>query len=139
MANTKVKVKWLDHLRVEATTLNGHSLIMDTSKEVGGLDSGPRPLELLLIGLGGCMMMDMVSIIQKRRLELKGIDMEITGERAEEHPRVYTKITVIINSYGIPKEEVERAFNLSKEKYCSAYAMLSKAVDIEYILNIQEV
>ncbi len=138
MANTTVKVKWLNHLKLEATTQNGHSLILDTSKENGGLDSGPRPMELLLTGLGGCMMMDMVSILTKRRLELKSMDMDITGERAEEHPRVYKKVTVTINTYGVPKEEVERAFNLSKDKYCSAYAMLSQAVDIDYLLNIQE-
>ncbi len=66
------------------------------------------------------------------------MDMDIIGERAEEHPRVYNKITVTINTYGVPKEEIERAFNLSKDKYCSAYAMLSQAVDIDYLLNIQE-
>ncbi len=139
MSELKVNVKWVDLMRLLASNENGHALVMDVSKEAGSLNQGPRPMELILMALGGCMMMDMVSILGKMRSNLKSLAMDISATRKEEYPKVFNKITVTIHTAGAPKEDVEKAFILSKEKYCSVYAMLNPVVDIEYILKVEEV
>lgn len=138
MPDLKVNVKWVDHLRLLASNEKGHAIVLDAGKEVS-LNQGPSPMELILMSVGGCMMMDMVSILGKMKENLTSLEMDISSTRREEHPRVFNKITVTIHSTGASKESVEKAFTLSKEKYCSVYAMLSPVVDIEYILKFEEV
>jgi len=97
-----------------------------------GRETGPRPLELLLIGLAGCSAMDVVSILQKKRQPFTGLQVKVTAERADEHPRVYTHIHMeyVVTGQGVEPQAVERAIELSQTKYCPASAMLSKAVEI---------
>ncbi|MBN1811214.1 MAG: OsmC family protein [Anaerolineae bacterium] len=103
-------------------------------------EGGPRPMELLLIGLAGCTSMDVVSVLQKKRQPLTGLQTKVTAERAEEHPKVYTKIHVeyVVTGRGVKPEAVERAIELSETKYCPATAMLRQAAEITTSYRIVE-
>ncbi|MER3469242.1 MAG: osmotically inducible protein OsmC [Thermoflexus sp.] len=107
---------------------------MDAAPDVGGTDQGPRPMELVLVALAGCTAMDVLSILRKKRQPLEGFAMEVRGERAAEHPRVYTEIDVLYVVKGsVDPQAVVRAIELSATKYCSVSAMLRKtasAIDI---------
>ncbi len=106
---------------------------MDAGPEVGGAGRGARPMELLLIALGGCTGMDVVSILKKMRQELTDYQLKVRGERAPEHPRAYTHITVehIVRGRNLNPELVERAARLSETKYCSVLASLDKTIRVE--------
>ncbi|KAF2961630.1 OsmC family protein [Fervidobacterium sp. 2310opik-2] len=114
-------------------TLSGHDLIIDAEPSFGGRDAGPRPKELLLYSLMGCTGMDVVSLLRKMRVieNMESFRMEVEYEQSQEHPKVYTKIHLkyIFKFNGEPpREQVEKAVNLSQEKYCGVSAMLRKAV-----------
>jgi putative redox protein len=111
---------------------------MDTTPEFGGDSSATKPMELLLIGLGGCTGMDIVSLLRKMRQDFSGIEMNITADRSEEHPNVYTKIDIeyVIYGPGIDEERVKRAVELSQEKYCSVSAMLRKSCPVNYTIRL---
>ncbi len=111
---------------------SGHWIAMDAAEKVGGADSATRPLELLLIGLGGCTSMDVVSILQKKRVPVTDFWVDFDATQADDHPRVFTNITMTyhVKGTGVKKADVERAVDLSKEKYCSVQAMLRKATSI---------
>jgi putative redox protein len=111
---------------------------MDASPDVGGSGQGARPMELLLIALGGCTGMDVVSILKKMRQELTDYQIKIRGERAPEHPRAYTHITVehIIRGRNLNPELVEKAVRLSETKYCSVLATINKAARVEVLTTI---
>ena len=113
---------------------SGHEVVMDAAPEVGGQDRGARPMELLLAGLAGCTGMDVVSILRKMRQEVTGYEVRVRGERAEEHPRVYTEIVVehVVRGRGLIEAHVARAVELSATRYCPASAMLEKAARIEH-------
>jgi len=113
---------------------------MDGPEDLTGSNAGVRPIELFLIGLGGCTGMDVISILQKKRVALDDFEIEIDAERAEEHPKIYTKIHLKYIVYGanIKPNDVERAIDLSEEKYCSATAMLRPTVDITSSFEIRE-
>jgi putative redox protein len=115
------------------TTDSEHEVLMDAPPEVGGQSSGPRPIDLFLIGLGGCTAMDVVSILRKMKVEFVDFGVEIVAERAPEHPKVYTQIELIFSITGdsIPEDKFTRAIELSQEKYCSAAAMLEKTADMK--------
>lgn len=117
------------------------SVKMDAGPAVGGDDSGFRPMQLLLIGLGGCTGMDVLSILRKKRQDVTGFEVELDARQAEEHPRVFTHINIsyIIRGRGIRSGAVERAIELSETKYCPAQAMLVKSVSIEHTFKIIEV
>jgi putative redox protein len=107
-------------------------IVVDSSGEPYGTHSGPTSMELILIGLAGCTGMDVISIMAKKRQPLKSLRVKVEGERAEEHPRVYTKIHVTYIAYGegIDEKALERSIELSETKYCSVSAMLRKTAEI---------
>jgi putative redox protein len=111
---------------------------MDTGAEFDGDSSATRPLELLLLGLGGCTGMDLVPLFKKMRQEVTGLEIDVKAERAEEHPRVYSKIDLeyVVTGRGLDPDKVERAVELSQQKYCSVSAMLRQSCAIAYTVRI---
>ena len=119
---------------------DGYTVQMDASPTVGGNNSGFRPMELLLTGLGGCTAMDVLSILRKKRQDVTAFEVKLDARQAENHPHVFTHITVryIIRGHKINSKAVERAIELSESKYCPAQAMLAKATTIEHVYEIIE-
>jgi putative redox protein len=132
LASRVVKVKWIDGMRFVATDSMGHSIVMDASKHVGGEGSGFSPLELLLAALGGCTGIDIVDIMRKQRENVEDLEIVVSGKRAKEPPRVYTRIHVNyrIKGKAIKEKKVQRAIDLSEDKYCSVRAMLHAKTDM---------
>jgi putative redox protein len=126
-------VKWLDGMAFRAVSGDGHTITLDASADVGGQNLGPRPLELLLLGLGGCTGMDVISILRKMRQDVTGYEVRLHAERAEEHPRVFTHVIVehVLRGNKLNPQSVHRAVELSATRYCPASAMLGKAVEID--------
>ena len=134
----KATIKWLDGVSFEGVSESGHSVVMDGAPESGGKNLGMRPMEMLLIGLGGCTSYDVVTILKKSRQDVKDCSAEITAERAENIPKVFTKIHIhfILEGNNLDVSVVERAINLSATKYCSASIMLEKSVIITHDFKI---
>lgn len=111
---------------------DGHQYLIDASPEAGGADRGPRPKALLLSGLGGCTAIDVVSILGKMRVALDGLEVQVSAESREEHPRIFTGIHVryVFRGKDLPMDKLERAVKLSEETYCGVSAMLRPAVPI---------
>jgi len=135
------RVKWVEKMCFVGHTASGHSLVMDTSPSFGGENRGVRPMELLLMGLGGCTSVDVVAILKKGRFDLVDCEVEVSGIRATEAPKVYTDIHVHyrITGRGIPSDRIERAIRLSSEKLCSASIMLGKSATITHDYEYLEV
>ncbi len=116
---------------------SGHWVPMDGPEDVGGFTGGSRPLELLLIGLGGCTGMDVLSILAKKRVKLDDFEIALEADRAAEHPRVFTGIRIVFHFYGdgLRVEDLQQAVDLSEQKYCSASAMLRAACPVEVRLE----
>ena len=123
-----------------AETDSGHQLTLDGSPEIGGQNKGPRPLELMLLGTAGCTAMDVLSILRKKRQAVHDCKITISAERAESHPKVFTKIHVhfTVIGEGVKEAAVERAIELSHTKYCSAYAMLSATAEMSSSFEVVE-
>ncbi|HEX6735514.1 MAG TPA: OsmC family protein [Azonexus sp.] len=121
-----------------AETGSGHAVVMDGAPEAGGRNLGPRPMEMVLAGTGGCSAFDVVLILKKGRHAVTGCDVRLQAERAEEDPKVFTRIHLHYRVKGknLKPEAVVRAIELSKEKYCSASIMLGKTADITYDFEI---
>jgi putative redox protein len=117
---------------------SNHLVAMDTGPEFGGDSSATKPLELLLVALGGCTGMDLVSLLHKMRVEFAAIEMNITAERAEEHPTVYTRVDIeyVITGAAVDEDKVKRAIDLSQEKYCSVSAILRKNCPVNYTWRV---
>ncbi|WP_020395034.1 OsmC family protein [Thiolinea disciformis] len=130
----KARVKWLDHMSFVGESGSGHSVVMDGAPEAGGRNLGIRPMEMLLIGLGGCASFDVVMILQKSRQAISDCEVSIEAERAAEDPKVFTKIHLhfIVKGKGLADSKVERAIKLSADKYCSASMMLGKTAEITH-------
>ena len=132
----KAYIKRISVMGLAGKADSNHWVCMDADPSAGGENAGARPLELLLLGLGGCTSMDVLAILAKKRVHLDDYECHLEAERAEEHPKVFTRIRIRFVFYGdaIPAEAVERAIQLSEEKYCSASAMLRKSaqVTVEY-------
>lgn len=128
----RVEIKRSQGLTLTATADSRHPVIMDAAGPAGGNDEGSRPIELVLMGLGGCTAMDVLTILKKKRIVLDDFEMHLTAERNEEHPKVFTDIRIQFVFYGeaIPREAVEKAIELSETKYCSVSAMLKKTARI---------
>ena len=137
--NNKVNVAWTGEMAFEAE-VNDFKIILDADEKVGGKNSGPRPKALSLVSLGGCTGMDVVSILKKMRVAFDDLNIEVTGELTEEHPKYYHKIHVIYTFKGkdLPLAKLEKAVNLSQERYCGVNAMLSKAADVTNEIIIEE-
>lgn len=133
-------VVWKDGLSFTASAGSGFSVPLGTNVEYGGANDGFRPLELMLVSLGGCTAMDVISILHKKRQEVTWFEVNVHGERAHEHPQVFTSITVEYEFRGhqLDAAAVERAIELSETKYCSARAMLENVVPIHRVVRIEE-
>lgn len=124
----EAKVIWHEGLRFVGIGPSGHAIIMDSSREAGGEDSGPRPLELILLALGGCTGIDAVSILQKMQTPPRRLWLEIQAERAPDHPKALRKVHLTYVAEGVPEENLRRAAELSQERYCSVAHSLSAQI-----------
>lgn len=128
-----VELKQAYGMTVMAKADSNHWIVMDTGTESNGHNAGPRPMELLLMGLAGCTGMDVISILDKMKINYKDFKIEIEAEKSTEHPKVYTKINLKYRVWGdVPEDKLTTAIELSKTKYCSANAMLNKAAEINF-------
>ncbi|MBK1672778.1 peroxiredoxin [Ectothiorhodospira shaposhnikovii] len=136
----KSRVKWVDHMTFMAESGSGHALVMDGPPEYGGRNLGPRPMEMLLMGMGGCSAFDVVQILQKSRQAVSDCEVLLEAERAESDPKVFTRIHVqfVVTGRGLSEKHVARAVELSAEKYCSAAIMLGKTAAITHDFEIRE-
>ena len=127
-------------MRFDVETGSGHHVLLDAAEHNGGQNSGPQPMEMLLVALAGCSGMDILTILRKKRQDITGYELRIHGMRAEEHPKVYLDITLehIFSGYNIRPEAVERAIELTEERYCGASAMLGKTATIGHTFSIIE-
>ena len=123
----KAAIQWVKDVSFVAESVSGHALVLDGAPEYGGRNIGPRPMELLLMGLGGCASFDVVTILKKARQQVTDVRAELSAERADAVPAVFTKIHLhfIVTGKELKEAQVKKAVELSAEKYCSASAMLS--------------
>lgn len=136
----KARIKWVENVTFIAESGSGHAFLMDGAPEGGGRNLGPRPMEVVLMGTGGCTAYDVVHILRKSRAPVSDCVVEIDAERAEEDPKVFTKIHFhfIVTGTGLKSAQVERAVHLTSEKYCSASIMLGKTAVITHDFEIRE-
>jgi len=136
----KVRIKWLENVAFVGESESGHAMVMDGAPEGGGRNLGPRPMETVLIGTGGCTAYDVVHILKKGRAPVTDCVVEIAAERAPQDPMVFTRIHFhfIVTGRGLKREQVERAIHLSAEKYCSASIMLGKTAAITHDFELKE-
>jgi putative redox protein len=137
----KARVKWVEDVMFLGESGTGHTVVMDGPEEAGGHGTGMRPMELLLLGMGGCTAYDVIEILKKSRQDVRDCVVEIDGERSEEIPKVYTNIHVHYKVTGkdVKANFVERAIKMSTEKYCSATLMLVKIVVVTHDYEIIDV
>jgi len=127
------KVIWKNKMSFEGSTDSGFSVPLGSIPEIGGDNNGFRPMELIAIGIAGCTAMDVISILQKKHQEVTSFEVLVHGERATEHPKVFTHLTIeyVIGGNNLSKEAVERAVELSETKYCPAQAMFKKVAPMD--------
>jgi putative redox protein len=132
---TMARVQWIGKERFVAQSPSGHLVTLDSDRSSNG---APGPMELLLIALGACTATDVVSILEKKRQKLESLEIDVSGERAEEPPRVWTKLEIVYKLRGALEESaVRQAVQLSEEKYCSVAATLRKTAPIAYRIQIE--
>jgi len=136
----KARIKLADSMTFVAESGSGHGIVVDASPEIGGRDLGPRPMELVLMGTGACSAVDVVLILRRSRQEVVDCVVELEGDRATEDPKVFTRIRFhyVISGKNLSASHVERAIKLSREKYCSATAMLAHTAEIVTDYEIRE-
>jgi len=136
----KARIKWVENVSFLGESGSGHAILMDGAPEGGGRNLGPRPMETVLIGTGGCTAYDVVHILKKARADISDCVVEIDSERATDDPKVFTKIHMhfIVTGKGLKPAQVERAIALSAEKYCSASIMLAKTAEITHDFELRE-
>lgn len=136
----KVRVKWVEDVMFVGESGSGHTVVMDGPPEAGGRNLGIRPMEMLLLGTGGCTSFDVVSILRKSRQPIRDCVAEVTAERAETEPKVFTSIHIhfVISGKGLSEKAVARAVSLTAEKYCSASIMLAQVADVTHDFEIIE-
>lgn len=136
----KARVALAEGMTFVAESGSGHAVVVDASPEVGGRDLGARPMELVLMGAGACSAIDVVLMLRKARQDVSGCVVELDAERATEDPKVFTRIRFhfVVTGRGLDAAQVERAIRLSKDKYCSATAMLAKTAEVTAGFEIRE-
>ena len=136
----KATVKWLDNMSFVGESGSGHSVVMDGPPESGGRNLGVRPMEMVLLGMGGCTAFDVVMILQRGRQAITDCHVELEAERADEAPRVFTRIHAhyVVKGNNLDAKKVERAVNMTAEKYCSVSIMLAATVEITHDFEIVE-
>lgn len=136
----KARIKWAGEASFIGETESSHAVVMDGPPDMGGRNIGPRPMEMLLLGTGGCTSFDVVHILKKSRQQITDCVAEIEAERADTDPKIFTRIHIhfIVTGKNLKPEQVERAVKLSAEKYCSASIMLGKSAEITHDFEIVE-
>lgn len=136
----KARVKWIDGMAMFGESGSGHGVIMDGPPELGGRNVGVRPMEMLLLGMGGCTEFDVLLILRKSRQRVTACEVELEAERAASDPKVFTRIHAhfILTGHGLDPRQVERAIQLSAEKYCSASIMLGATATITHDYEIRD-
>ena len=134
----KARVKWVEQVSFLGETESGHAVLMDGAPAAGGRNLGPRPMEMFLLGAGGCTSFDVMSILKKSRQDVSDCYVELDAERAETDPKVFTKIHMhfVVKGKGIKPEAIEKAIKLSAEKYCSASIMLGQTAVITHDFEV---
>ena len=138
----KARVKWVDGTLMVGESPSGHAVVMDGPPEFGGRHLGVRPMELLLLGMGGCTEFDVLLILRKGRHDVLGCEVQIEAERATSDPKIFTRIHAhfVITGRNISEAAVERAVRLSAEKYCSASIMLGASAEVTHdfeVINVE--
>jgi len=134
----KARVKWIENAAFVGESESGHTFVMDGAQEGGGRNLGPRPMEVVLLGTGGCSAYDVVSILKKARQQVRDCAVELDAERAATDPKIFTRIHMhfVVTGSNINPAHVKRAVELSAEKYCSASIMLGKSAAITHDFEI---
>ena len=134
----KTTIKWLSNVKFEGFTPDGHRVAIDGPPEAGGENAGVRPMELILLGVGACSAFDVMTILKKSKQQVTDCRCEVTGERADTIPKVFTDIHLhfIVSGKSLSEKQVERAIGLSADKYCSASIMLAKAANVTHDFEI---
>lgn len=136
-----VRIRWAGKRQFAGWNAAGHGIVMDSPPQYRGEGTGPRPVELLLYGLGGCTAMDVVSVLEKKRLDVRGVEMVLTGTQVEDSfPHYYETIHMdyIVTGVGIPDAAVQRAIELSESKYCSVKGALGPQVTVTWSFRVEE-
>lgn len=136
----QARIKWVQDATFIGEAGSGHALVMDGPPDHGGRNLGVRPMEMLLLGMGGCTAFDVMMILKKSRQPVTDCVVELEAERADSEPKVFTRIHAhfIVTGKGIAEKKVEHAVRLSAEKYCSASIMLGKTAEISHDFEIRE-
>jgi len=135
-----ISVKWIDGMLMVGKSDSGHAIVMDGPPEIGGENLGVRPMEMLLLGMAGCTMIDVVSTLKKMREDIVDCQTQVSADRAEEYPKVFTNIHVhfVLKGNQLNPSNVDKAIKLSAEKYCSASIMIGKTANITHDYEIIE-
>ncbi|MBF0554639.1 MAG: OsmC family protein [Nitrospirae bacterium] len=136
----KAKLTYVNGMKFVAEADSGHAIVLDAAREHGGEDAGLRPSELLLIATGGCSAMDVISILKKKKQEVTGFEINVSGDKAETHPKRFKKVFVeyVVKGKDISDEAVKRAIELSMTSYCSVKTTIEAGVPVEYTHKIIE-
>lgn len=134
----ETQLKWAGNAAFIGRASSGHTVVMDGPAEGGGRNLGPRPMEMLILGMGACTTYDVVSILKKSRQEITGCEIKVTSRRADSDPKIFTDIHIhfIVSGTRLKEKQVERAIKLSAEKYCSASIMLGATANITHDFEI---
>ena len=135
-----ISVKWIDGMLMVGKSDSGHAIVMDGPPEIGGENLGVRPMEMLLLGMAGCTIIDVVSTLKKMREDVVDCQTQVSADRSEEYPKVFTNINVhfILKGKQLNPSKVDKAIKLSAEKYCSASIMIGKTAVITHDFEIIE-
>ncbi|MCX7361892.1 MAG: OsmC family protein [Alphaproteobacteria bacterium] len=139
--STTAKISWVEGALFVAEAGSGHTFTMDGAPDVGGRNLASRPMEVVLMGMGSCTAIDVVSMLKKQRQDIEGVEVSLVAERAEEHPKVFTSVKLVYTVRGrkLNRSLIERAVSLSDEKYCSATAMVRGSAEITHEIVLVEV
>ena len=139
MEKVAIQAEWLEGLAFE-TEVNGHKLVVDADENAGGSNRGPRPKPLMLVALAGCTGMDVISILNKMRVDVKRFSVGVEAMQTDEHPRHYVGMNIIYEFWGkdLPPESINKVINLLQEKYCGVSASYRKAMPITFEVKIHE-
>jgi putative redox protein len=137
MGKEIVTTQWLDNMAFEAE-INGHKIVIDADPLVGGENRGPRPKPFMLLALGGCTAMDVISILKKMRVEVEDLNVKVEGDLTEEHPKHFYKMHVIYEFTGkdLPLDKLQKAVDLSEERYCGVSAIYKKVLEMTSEIKI---
>ena len=139
--STTAKISWVEGALFVAEGGSGHTLTMDGAPDIGGRDLASRPMEVVLMGMGGCTAIDVVSMLRKQRQDIEAVEVALVAERADDHPKVFTEVKLVYTVRGrkLSRPLIERAVSLSDEKYCSATAMVKKSAKVTHEVVLVEV